>query len=52
MQIGQRVKCERHGWPYIYGELGTVVRAYETGGYTVRLDSGDRFTTNTGFVAI
>lgn len=52
MKIGQRVKYARQGWPYIYGTCGVVVRVYGTGGYTVLLDSGGRFTTRTGFVAI
>jgi hypothetical protein len=52
MQIGQRVKYILKDWPFIFGEEGEVVRVYETGGYTVKLDSGARFTTRDGFVAI
>jgi len=49
MQVGQRVRYVLRDWPYIYGEEGTIVRVFETGGFTVKLDSGDRFTTRQGF---
>lgn len=52
MQVGQRVKYVLRDWPYIYGEEGIIVRTYDTGGYTVQLDSGARLTARAGFVAI
>jgi len=52
MKVGQRVRFVSKGWPFIYGEEGVVVRVFETGGYTVKLDSGARFTTRNGFEAI
>jgi len=52
MRIGQRVKYILKDWPFIFGEEGEVVRVYDTGGYTVKLDAGAIFLARNGFVVI